>query len=118
MLIFNIMALNLSTLFRALNTIDFRELVDKGAMIIDVRSPSEFSQGHIEGAENWPMTELLEKARNTSKEANLILCCGSGDRAGKAKKILINYGHEQVFNAGSWMSLERILSEELIYNRR
>ena len=113
------MAFNFSTLLGASNTTkDFRHLLNGGAHIIDVRSVSEFDQAHLEGALNWPMMDLLNEAKEMGEHATFILCCASGVRAGKAKSILKNAGFENVFNAGSWMSLERKLYGDLVYKRK
>ena len=39
-----------------------RELLSKGALLVDVRSPSEFSSGHIEGARNIPVNAIAGRS--------------------------------------------------------
>ena len=85
---------------------DFSELVKNGAIILDVKSEGEFKSGHIKGAMNIPVTSLannLKKLKDKSKP--VITCCASGIRSASAKMILKNNGFTQVYNGGSWISL-------------
>lgn len=86
---------------------DFAELKNNGAIILDVRSKSEFSGGHIKGAMNIPVSDLqnnLSKLKNKNKP--IITCCASGMRSASAKSILQNAGYTEVYNGGGWMSLD------------
>jgi len=86
--------------------INYKEQIEKGAIILDVRTQSEFSSGHIENSVNIP----LDKLEGTFKELNVnkpvITVCAMGGRAEKAKKLLISKGFE-VHNGGSWKNLEK-----------
>ena len=67
------------------------------AQIVDVRSPEEFSTGHLIGAKNIAMDVLessLGKAINDKKRP-LILVCASGVRSQRAQKIATKLGFEQ-----------------------
>lgn len=89
---------------------DYGELVKQGAIILDVRSRSEFAGGHIGNAINIPVDELgrnLSKLKN--KEQSIICCCASGMRSGAAKKILESNGYTAVHNGGGWAGLMRKL---------
>ena len=46
---------------------DYKELVRQGAVIIDVRSSSEFKTGHVKGAKNIPLQELSSKLGKIKK---------------------------------------------------
>ena len=86
---------------------DFAELKNNGAIILYVRSKSEFSGGHIKGAMNIPVSDLqnnLSKLKNKNKP--IITCCASGMRSASAKSILQNAGYTEVYNGGGWMSLD------------
>jgi phage shock protein E len=87
---------------------DYRELMDNGAIILDVRSKAEFDSGHIKGSRNIPVDRLgqdLDKLKN--KEKPVITCCASGMRSASAKSILKANGFKQVYNGGSWGSLQQ-----------
>jgi phage shock protein E len=85
---------------------DIRELIQKGAVIIDVRSKGEYAGGHVRGSVNIPLNVLngnLGKFKD--KTAPIITCCASGMRSASAKSILKGAGYTNVHNGGSWVSL-------------
>lgn len=88
--------------------VNYVELVKQGAIIIDVRTKGEFEQGHIKKSVNIPVNILsanLTKFKDKNKP--VITCCASGARSAMAKNILKLNGYSQVFNGGSWRSLEK-----------
>ncbi|WP_297982301.1 rhodanese-like domain-containing protein [uncultured Chryseobacterium sp.] len=86
---------------------DFAELKNNGAIILDVRSKSEFSGGHIKGAMNIPVSDLQNNlSKLKDKKKPIITCCASGMRSASAKSILQNAGYTEVYNGGGWMSLD------------
>jgi len=89
--------------------INYKELMDKGAMIIDVRTPGEFQSGHISGSINIPLQELSKNLHKLKKDVPLITCCASGMRSASAKSILLNKGYTEVYNGGGWASLHNKL---------
>lgn len=86
-------------------SVNFAELVKQGAMIIDVRSPSEYKGGHIKGSVNIPLQSLQASLSKVPKNKAIITCCASGMRSGSAKSILKAAGYN-VHNGGGWMSLK------------
>ncbi len=87
--------------------VDFSELVKKGAIVLDVRSKSEYAGGHIRGSINISLdvlTNNLDKIIN--KHIPIITCCASGMRSASAKSILKSNGYTQVHNGGGWASLQ------------
>jgi hypothetical protein len=56
-----------------------------GAVIIDVRTPEEFTSGHYPGAINIPYDRIVEglSARSIPRDTALVLYCRSGNRSGK-----------------------------------
>jgi len=87
---------------------DFKEMVQQGAVIIDVRSPQEFQGGHIKGAINIPLDKLANSLSKIPKNKTVITCCASGMRSGSALGILKSNGYE-AHNGGGWMSLNNKL---------
>lgn len=88
--------------------VDYAQLVKEGAIIVDVRSKAEFALGHVKGSRNIPLDQLkdnLTKLKN--KEQAIITCCASGMRSASAKGILQQAGYANVYNGGSWRSLEQ-----------
>ncbi len=87
----------------------FKEYKEKGAVIIDVRTPEEFSGGHIKGSKNIPL-QVISNRINEIKKLNkpVIVCCRSGMRSGQANAILNKNGIDCI-NGGGWEGLERKL---------
>jgi rhodanese-related sulfurtransferase len=90
--------------------VNFRELVAEGAMIVDVRTPAEYSEGHLEKSVNIPLQVLQQKIPDLKKKhKKIITVCRSGNRSGMARNMLIKQGIE-AYNGGPWNSLQRKLS--------
>jgi phage shock protein E len=77
----------------------------EGALIVDVRSPEEFSNGNVKGSVNIPLQEIHYKADGLKKEQTILVCCVSGNRSGMATNILKGKGFKNVINAGPWVNL-------------
>jgi rhodanese-related sulfurtransferase len=78
------------------------QLVKNGARLIDVRSPGEFSSGHLDGAVNVPLQELGAKAATLGpKDKPLVLYCASGTRSSMGRNVLKGLGFSQVHNLGA-----------------
>ena len=89
-----------------IKSVDYKALVDKGAIIVDVRTPGEYSGGHIAGSINIPLDTLERNlGKLKDKQKPVITCCASGMRSGRAKGILEAKGYENVVNGGGWASL-------------
>ena len=85
--------------------IDVQELIGRDALIVDVRSPGEFSGGHIKGSRNIPLGQIRDRVERFQKMGKpVILCCASGNRSGQATRILKAEGIE-AYNGGGWRSL-------------
>ena len=86
-----------------------KEVMDKGAVIIDVRTDGEYGEGHIKGSKNIPLNTISGKIEEIKKmNKPVIVCCQSGMRSSQANSILKNNGIESM-NGGGWQSLERKL---------
>jgi len=98
-----------SNLFSSKPAVDYAELVRNGALIVDVRTPGEFAQGHIKGAVNIPLDSIRSRASELkAKNKPVITCCRSGARSGSVKSILAEAGIE-CYNGGAWDSLQNHL---------
>ncbi len=98
----------INKIFSSKSKVDYSVLVNEGALILDVRTKGEYASGHIKGSLNIPVEQLsahLNKLKN--KNSVIITCCASGMRSASAKGILTSNGYMNVYNGGSWISLER-----------
>ena len=78
---------------------DFEELVNKGEMrVIDVRTRSEFAEGHISGAENVDVNqpEFVERLR---LKGDVAVYCRSGKRSARAALMIAEQGYN-VYDLG------------------
>lgn len=82
--------------------------VTQGALLIDVRTPQEFTAGHVEGALNIQHDSIAEQIARfgTDKTREIVLYCRSGRRSGIAKDTLIQHGFTRVFNAGGYQDFQ------------
>ncbi len=86
-------------------SVDYAELVNQGAIILDVRSKGEYSGGHIKGSVNISVDQLKANLHRLPDKQKPIITCASGMRSGPAKSILLSNGYMTVHNGGSWMGL-------------
>ncbi len=74
--------------------------IKKGAVIIDVRSPQEYREGHINGAISIPDYQIKKSIQRfvDKKDVLIILYCSTGHRSQKSQQILENIGYTNVYN--------------------
>ena len=77
-------------------------LILKSEVIIDVRTPEEFQNAHIINSKNIEWQNILDIKTFISKDEEIFLFCRSGNRSGKAKKILEAEGYTRVINIGGF----------------
>ena len=85
------------------------EAYNDGAIIVDVRTPQEYKNGHIKGSMNIPLNDI--NARTSllkNKGKTIITCCQSGMRSKQAANVL-KYDGIPVINGGGWASLRNKL---------
>ena len=92
-------------------SVNYAELVENGAQVIDVRTKEEFKYGHVEGSKNIPLQTLTAKTGRLNKQKAIITCCATGVRSANAKSILKSKGFEEVYNGGGWLSLNNKLKK-------
>lgn len=83
------------------------EAMQNQAVIIDVRTPGEYKQGHLKNSKNIPLNEISNKREMIRKwNKPVITVCRSGSRSGMAKSILQGAGIN-VVNGGPWTSMRK-----------
>ena len=75
---------------------------EEGYIILDVRTPEEFAEGHIEGAILIPDYEIGEKAESilSDKEQLILVYCRSGRRSKNAANELATLGYTNIKEFG------------------
>lgn len=64
--------------------------------LLDVRSPGEFAQGHLPGALNLPLGELVERLADVPRDRPVVVHCHTGARAAIAASVLLASGYHEV----------------------
>jgi len=79
----------------------YEYLRNDGAMLLDVRTPYEYSTGHIPGSRNIPLQAIDEVESITdNKDIPLYVYCHSGARSRQAVMMLKHMGYRDVQNIG------------------
>jgi CRP-like cAMP-binding protein len=79
---------------RTITGVEARERVAGGGRWLDVRTPDEFEQVHLQGALNMPLNVLRLKSRLLDPSKVYIACCDTGRRSASAAFLLNNVGIE------------------------
>ena len=82
--------------------------------VIDVRTEAEWDTGHLEGALHIEWQDILKVPSDIQKDEEIFLYCRSGNRSGKATKILIEAGYVNAKNAGSILNASELLNIKII----
>jgi len=85
------------------------------AVVVDVRTPEEFAQGHLKGALNInvqaPDFQDQIQALGLNPDQPIYLYCRSGRRSQRAAEILREMGFRQLYNIGGFEDLARAGAE-------
>ncbi|MEM6414522.1 MAG: rhodanese-like domain-containing protein [Pseudomonadota bacterium] len=79
---------------------------DETLVVLDVRTPEEFAQGHIEGALNidYNGDDFESRIAALDKSKTYLFHCNSGGRSGKTEKMLKSLGFTDALHLKSGMS--------------
>lgn len=73
---------------------------DRSLVLLDVRTPAEFAEGHVPGAINIPHTEIASRIGELSdaRDRDLVVYCRSGNRTEQALAALRKAGFSRLFH--------------------
>jgi rhodanese-related sulfurtransferase len=75
------------------------EMVEQGALLVDIRELDEWQMIRIPGADFKPLSRIQEWFEDLPRDRDIILQCRSGNRSAQATEALINQaGFDRVFN--------------------
>ena len=90
---------------KTVQTVDVTAFAEKltatdKAQLLDVRTPEEFSSGHIENATNvnWNGDDFVAKAENYDKSKPVFVYCKVGGRSAQAADKLAELGFKEIYN--------------------
>lgn len=85
--------------FERLNPEMAKGLIDKGGVVVvDVREPVEWSQGHIAEAVHIPLGTLMSRPRELLQQDGIIFVCAEGIRSAVACEVAAAIGKTQIYN--------------------
>jgi glyoxylase-like metal-dependent hydrolase (beta-lactamase superfamily II)/rhodanese-related sulfurtransferase len=90
---------------------------DKNLIVMDVRRPNEFAEGHIKDAINLPLNDLLDPASmaNIEEDQNVYVHCGSGYRSVIAVSLMKRQGIHNLRNVvGGWNKIKELEKVEIV----
>ncbi|RKR14047.1 rhodanese-related sulfurtransferase [Maribacter vaceletii] len=85
---------------KAIHITEFSQKDTNNAILIDVRTPVEFAEGHLENAKNinWFDKNFEEQIKSLDKEETIYVYCKKGGRSAKAASLLDSLGFKNVIN--------------------
>ncbi len=84
-----------------LDTASYSEAIEKGkTTLIDVRTPEEYAEGHLENAVNvnYLSDDFAEKISDYKKRKPIYIYCRSGNRSGKAALVMDSLGFKKILD--------------------
>ena len=85
--------------FAAISSQDLIRLMNQGALVLDIRKPEEFAQGHVNGAKHLPSDQILTAGDSFKrfKDKPVVVYCDSGSLAAAAVRQLNQQGFSKAF---------------------
>lgn len=86
-----------------INGVKARSYIEKGAILVDVRTKEEYDSNHIDKAINIPLDDIDDeiKSKIPEKDKEIIVYCQSGNRSNMARNKLKKLGYINVYDLGS-----------------
>lgn len=95
-----------SNLFKLQDKVNFEELLQNGAILVDVRTREEYQSGHAKEAVNMPLDKLSALSSQLPADRPIITVCQSGTRSKSAVSQLKSKGFKEVYNGGGWFNFK------------
>jgi phage shock protein E len=97
-----------------INREQVRAWQEKGAVVIDVRTPEEYQSGHLTGSTNVPLAEIEGRIAKVApdKSKPILLHCQSGGRSSRAEALLEKQGYTEVHNLGGYKDAQKLLADK------
>ena len=76
------------------------KVAEAGVITLDVRTPGEYAEGHLEGAQliDFQSGNFENEISSLDKNATYAVYCRSGNRSGQAVMVMQDAGFTNVFN--------------------
>ncbi len=88
---------------------EIEEYLEKGAVVIDVRTEAEYEQGHVPGSLNIVLDTIPQRVDEIKALGDsFIAVCRSGARSGNATEFLESHGLD-IINGGPWGDVDQFV---------
>ncbi|MEJ8756008.1 rhodanese-like domain-containing protein [Pontibacter sp. H259] len=93
---------------KRLTPTEYKQQAEKEGILLDVRTKDEYAAGHLQGATNSDFLNgtFAESIKALDKDKTYYLYCASGNRSGKAAKLMQESGFKNVYNIGGYQELK------------
>ena len=83
-----------------LKKLEYQALIAQGYTILDVRTPEEFEEGHIQGAQNINVKDdtFIIAIQKLSPSDTLLVYCRSGRRSLYAAQVMVSFGFQKIYD--------------------
>ena len=83
-----------------LKKLEYQALISEGYTILDVRTPEEFEEGHIQGAQNINVKDdtFIIAIQKLSPSDTLLVYCRSGRRSLYAAQVMVSFGFQKIYD--------------------
>ncbi len=89
---------------------------DENIILLDTRTPMEYSRGHVDGFINIPVDELRERIGELDKNKSVYVICQSGLRSYIATRILVGNGYDAYNFAGGYRFYDAVHNDKSLNN--
>ena len=93
---------------------DWRALARTDALVLDVREPDEFADGHVPNAVNLPLSQIRVRYGEMPKDRDLWVCCRVGQRAYYATRFLAQHGYRARNLSGGYTTYKALKAAGLL----
>jgi rhodanese-related sulfurtransferase len=91
--------------YRNVSSEEAKQLIDnKDVVVLDVRTPEEYQEGHIPNAILIPLQELENKLNELDKKEHYLVVCRSGNRSAQASEVLTSNSFANIYNMTGGMN--------------
>lgn len=84
--------------FTRLSADEAKDMLDNGAVVIDVREPFEYNAGHVPSATLIPVNSVYARREELPKDKDVIFVCAVGQRSALAAEMAAAAGLTRIFN--------------------
>jgi len=97
---FNFFCVGQKLAYKTISVSDARAMMESSSnlLVVDVRTPQEYMQGHLKGAINIPLSDLSLRMGELEKDRPILVYCQTGYRSAQASSILVKAGFVKIYN--------------------